>query len=308
MKIRIALPALAAVVLLGNQLLAQERRVLGLDETSVVILKNQFSLDADRGARTVFPIPFSEPARIRVTALWDGPATSLAVIVNRPGQTGYVARRDGTSPLTLEFDVASHHLAYSGNWQISVVNFSQQGPARGSVTVTRVDPAQMWAKPDGQFRPRVIALDTLRAVPEQGARRGEKKAEPPSAPAQNQDTVVTIGPDGRIETRYPDGRIKRQAIQECGWEEEWPDGQKFVSSCMEVQSVDLPALPAGLASGVEMQAWLVSLGQNLLETIRIIVPDTSAVDNYLNHEVDVAAALVDKIKLRLQLLRRLSVA
>lgn len=83
----------------------------------------------------VLELSLASPGRIKATADWSGTAGRLALILNGPGMAQYYARRDGSSPLSLEFEVTQELLARGAAWRISVANFEAGSSARGTVKV-----------------------------------------------------------------------------------------------------------------------------------------------------------------------------
>jgi hypothetical protein len=83
--------------------------------------------------------------RIEARAEWTGEAGTLSLILNGPGQTGYYARQNGKSPLSLSFKVTDVHVSRGKKWTLSVANFGA-GSARGKVVikipVASAEPAQ----------------------------------------------------------------------------------------------------------------------------------------------------------------------
>ncbi len=69
---------------------------------AAVRVDRPFVLVADRGDATSWRLLPGAAGAITAEATWSGGA-SLALILNGPGQTGYFAREDGTSPLVLRF-------------------------------------------------------------------------------------------------------------------------------------------------------------------------------------------------------------
>lgn len=80
-----------------------------------------------------FSLTIGAAGKIRATASWTGTATSLALILNGPGQTQYYARRDGGSPLTLEFDLTPGLLNKGNSWKLTLASFQNGITARGKV-------------------------------------------------------------------------------------------------------------------------------------------------------------------------------
>lgn len=54
---------------------------------------------------------------------WAANEGTLALILGGPGQVGYFARKDGRSPLQIEFEVTEELLASGKEWEISVTKF-----------------------------------------------------------------------------------------------------------------------------------------------------------------------------------------
>lgn len=83
-----------------------------------------------------FNLLIKTPGKINATATWSGTAINLALILNGPGQVGYYARRDGPSPLTLEFEITRDLLAAGENWSLRIVNFQKGKSATGKISIT----------------------------------------------------------------------------------------------------------------------------------------------------------------------------
>jgi hypothetical protein len=69
-----------------------------------------------------------KPGPIEATLTWDSSDCALALILNGPGQRGYFARKDGASPLSLQFIVTEEQFAKGDDWSISVTCFRDLGP------------------------------------------------------------------------------------------------------------------------------------------------------------------------------------
>ncbi len=104
---------------------------------------------------------------------------------------------------------------------------------------------------------------------------------PESPPAEPEKT---ISEDGVVETRYPDGRIRRQRVGECGFVIIFPNGSQSIGQCVEVQGEEIPDLPAELLAREDVNLTLEAVAENLLEYIRQAVGDESAVANYMKLE------------------------
>jgi len=90
-----------------------------------------FSLS--NGGEAKFDLTISAPGRIQVTAAWTGTASSLALMLNGPGQTQYYARRDGSSPLSLDFEMTQELLNKGSGWKLSLVSFQSGVTAQGKI-------------------------------------------------------------------------------------------------------------------------------------------------------------------------------
>jgi TIR domain len=69
-----------------------------------------------------------KPGPIEATLTWNTGDCPLSLILNGPGQVGYFARKDGASPLSLEFAVTDQQIAAGSDWSISVTCFGKMGP------------------------------------------------------------------------------------------------------------------------------------------------------------------------------------
>jgi hypothetical protein len=72
---------------------------------------------------------------IEAQASWASASSSLALIINGPGQVGYYARRDGTSPLSVEYTVTSSDLSHGDSWRVSLTAFSALS-VEGTINLT----------------------------------------------------------------------------------------------------------------------------------------------------------------------------
>ncbi len=215
-------------------------------------------------------------------AIWAGSARNLALILNGPGQTGYYARQDGGSPLALEFKVGQTEMNRGRDWKVSIVNFGG-GRASGHVLVEYPGPRQLQLVTP-------IVREALVATP-------ERQAERPSPAAEPERTFLE---DGRVEIRFPDGRIRRQRIGECNYTIIMPDGSRRLVQCVEVQGEEIPDLPPELMARDDLGAVLEAVNASLLDYIKQAVDDESAVENYLTLEE--GRNLQERIFLRLEAL------
>jgi hypothetical protein len=86
--------------------------------------------------REVVELEVRSTGKIDVKAEWRGTASSLALILNGPGQTQAYARKDGKSPLSLSYHVGQRLLSLGKMWRVSVVNFNTRTAAQGKVKIT----------------------------------------------------------------------------------------------------------------------------------------------------------------------------
>lgn len=233
-------------------------------------------------------LPVDQPGRIRVQAIWTGPAQRLALILNAPGQVNTLARRDGSSPLTLEFTVTEAHLRQRGEWRVSIVVLEDPAGASG------------WILAEHPSRPQLV---DVRPNPPLQPALNQPAAQPSTSPAS---PSLTITPEGTIERQFPDGSLKRYQIEQCGWETISPDGKVSRVMCVEVLRTQLADLPSGLLGDQHLSSWLDELSPHLLEAVDAIVGDEAAVQNYLTFEGQ--RPLAEQVDLRLRLLNRLLIA
>ncbi|GEM_PF-1936106 len=101
-----------------------------------------FALQAN--GRTDIDVQVPAAGKLEARAEWTGSAPKLALILNGPGQAQAYARRDGTSPLVLAFDINAALLAKGSAWRLSVVNFGT-GSAQVQVTIRLPAPSDVAA-------------------------------------------------------------------------------------------------------------------------------------------------------------------
>ena len=80
--------------------------------------------------REVIELQAEKKGTITASVSWSDGPDRLAVILNGPGQTGYYARQDGYSPITLTYTLTSQDLARGKQWKVSVVNFSTKSASQ----------------------------------------------------------------------------------------------------------------------------------------------------------------------------------
>jgi hypothetical protein len=96
-----------------------------------------FSISNSYGARTTFSFKIRESGCIWVKATWTGTAKKLALILNGPNQTLPYNRQDGSSGLTLTYNVKATDIKKATKeqpWTLTITNFGG-GTARGRITI-----------------------------------------------------------------------------------------------------------------------------------------------------------------------------
>ena len=73
--------------------------------------------------------------RIDTEAIWNGNPASLALIINGPGQVGYYAREDGSSPLSVNYNVTLTDFGFGDYWRVSFITFSQTNGVDASISL-----------------------------------------------------------------------------------------------------------------------------------------------------------------------------
>jgi len=94
-----------------------------------------FRLGPQFADRKVINLRIKEPTIIKVTATWVQKNIKLTLILNGPGQIGYYARKDGYTPLTLEFEVTQNLINKGEGWKISLVNYNKGKIAIGKLNI-----------------------------------------------------------------------------------------------------------------------------------------------------------------------------
>lgn len=257
-------------------------RTLRVVEPDRATVNQVFKLGSAFGERETFDITLPRAGMVNIRVDWRGTTRNLAVILNGPGQTGYYARRDGGSPIEIKFNVTDELFRRGAQWQVSVVNFSRRGSSVGRMVVDY--PALV--------RPLVRLSPTLRRLAEAA------RTESPTPTGEPQRSIL---PDGRVQIRYPDGRV---VIYEagCGSTTIFPDGTASTAMCNQVQPASMPALPDDPA----LQSFLEGHRDHLLEQISKLVDfRQDEIDLYLGYESANASGLLEQIQMRSRLIDKL---
>lgn len=242
--------------------------------TSIETITERFDLNSIFGDRDVYDITLQQAGPIHIKAAWRGSAKNLALILNGPGQEGYYARADGSSPLEIKFDVTPELLDRGKTWTVSVVNFNRQGAATGALSM--------------QYPVAKLALKDLRAVLNRKVLEGIQLDQPSSGSIER-----TFTEDGDVKIRYPDGTTK--IYFHGGVTVIQPNGESLTFLFSQVQPDDPPALP----SDPQLVEWLEWSNSSLLEFIRSLVNnDETAVNHYLQKEAEHTINIFDQMRMR----------
>jgi hypothetical protein len=281
----VVLPVLQAAPAIADQIAKPQVSVLQPKRPTLVrrpMLERVFELTSYFGDRDVVEITLGGPGTVTIEATWQGSAERLAVILNGPGQTGYYARQDGSSPLSIRFDVTSELFKRGAIWTVSIVNFSRSGRAVGRLVVDY----PISAPANAALSP---ALRRLR----------DAAIATPQAPVGGPERSILS--DGRVQVRYPDGRVVIYSA-DCGSTTILPDGMVTQALCSQVQPATLPALPSDPA----LRIFLESHRDRLLQHISQLVDHRqSEIDLYLAHEMQNAEGLLGQIQMRTRLIDNL---
>jgi hypothetical protein len=307
----------AAILLLPSPAVGQVALTPLRHATTPLVLECRFELGSGESERLNYDMSVARAGIYRVQAAWAGASGPLGLVVTRQAPESTLGRTSGASPLTLEIEVPEDDARKGVPIRVSVWPLQNRGAAAGWVLAERTSAARAVAEPatDPRLRARAsanagravaVAPPGVAVAPISTGTATPTPCVPPSsgATAAEQDTVRTILADGRIETRYPDGRIVRMAIEGGCYEVIWPNQPPRVfcyhSNVIRTQLADLP--PELLADS-ELGVWLEDLGPHLLDAIQAIISDPSGFENYTTFEG--TKPLAERIDLRLRLLNTL---
>jgi hypothetical protein len=85
-------------------------------------IQSEFTINPTSGS-TLSLIVLSRNGSIGAQAEWTGTPAQLALTLNGPVQTGYYARQDGASPLSLAYDISPADFGAGEVWILSLVSF-----------------------------------------------------------------------------------------------------------------------------------------------------------------------------------------
>jgi hypothetical protein len=111
-----------------------KRQIKPVETSPRASIVRNFSLKGS--SREVIELEMKAAGKIEMKAEWRGTASSLALILNGPGQRQAYARKDGQSPLSLSYRVSQSLLSLGKTWKVSVVNFNPRTTAGGRVRIT----------------------------------------------------------------------------------------------------------------------------------------------------------------------------
>lgn len=251
-----------------------------------------FKLGSSNSNRTVYNMEITNPGDVVINASWKRASNPLALILNGPGQTGYYSRKDGKSPLQLEFKVTPELLKKGEKWTVSIVNFGDASLVIGRMRVEYPVGLNLENPTDLQIveeEPSVVK-DTLQ-------RTGDSERT-----EEFQETGVKrrILENGTVELRYPDGTIK--LIYNGGFTVIQPDGTVRSASYIQIPPTTPPQLPADERIGNYLN-WQT---ESLLDLIKQILNyDNGSIENFLEHENKITQSVYEKMYIRTSYLNRL---
>jgi hypothetical protein len=74
--------------------------------------------------------------KMEIKAEWTGNAKTLIFILYKPGYIQAV-RKEGRSPITIEYNVTPDMISRDNTWRVSLANFSSKTSATGSISIFR---------------------------------------------------------------------------------------------------------------------------------------------------------------------------
>jgi hypothetical protein len=98
-------------------------------------LQTDFVVSPNSGS-AVNVVVLRGPGPVAAQMNWTGTPASLALLINGPGQTGYYARQDGPSVLSVNYVVTPADFAAGPNWLIRAVSFSAGTDATGNIQMS----------------------------------------------------------------------------------------------------------------------------------------------------------------------------
>ncbi len=246
--------------------------------------------------RSVFTLTLDAPGTLRARATWTG-SERLALILNGPGQTGYYARADGASPLSISFDVTDELLEHGAQWKLSVIQFGSGRPAEGMLAVTL---PRLPASPDEPTPPveetpvtdRVTEASNWRELV--GPNRFDNLREiVPGTVLMNQPELLR---DGSVQFRLPNGLIGQLSPSDTLTivNPEQPDStQTIMLRSTNVQTIDPPNPPDELLSATGdlntwwglMQLWMDGMNERMRQSLEQAFSPTS-MEQFASIEAD----------------------
>lgn len=290
------------------------------DAGATVALECRFQLASGGSDRFQFELPGVRSGGVRVQALWIGTAADLTIAVTGPDGTPALGRLRGESPLGVELPIPEPDGRRAGALRVSVERAEGAGTANGWLIVEVPGAPPTGVRPtfprrpalDRRFEPPIAPEIVPQVTPQLEAVRDDvpdpatgpcPPVEAPS-PDAGADTIRTVLPDGRIEVRYPDGRVTRSEIGSSCWSIVGPSGEEsIVCPYSNVIRAAVADLPPELLEHADLSVWLEDLGPHLLDAIREIIADPVGFENYAAFES--GRPLPEQIDLRLRLLNEL---
>jgi len=246
-----------------------------------------------RQDRNAITVTLDASGTLRARATWDGDQR-LALILNGPGQTGYYARNDGSSPLSLSFEVTDELLGHGKAWRLSIVQFGSGRPTEGTVALTLPRPPPPSEEPADE-RP---AADYLTERLNRDDLMGPNRFAPlreiaPGAVLINQPELLG---NGSLQFRLPNGLIGQLSPSDTLTivNPEYPDStQTIMLRSTNVQHIDPPDPPDELLSATGdlntwwglMQLWMNSMNERMRLSLEQAFSPTS-MEQFASVEAD----------------------
>ncbi|HAR36184.1 MAG TPA: hypothetical protein DCR87_04630 [Acidobacteria bacterium] len=179
-----------------------------------------------------FALTVGSAGKISATATWTGSASSLSLILNGPGQTQFYARRDGGSPLSLEYDLTPELLQKGNGWRISLVSFKADIAAQGQITF-HLPPGSSVSQLSGQptasaQKPAATAVTGTPAATTSGTASSEK-----IGTSTSKTTTTTATPKPSLKDLLSKKKTETQPVVPAEAQEDLSAVQKDIEAGIE---------------------------------------------------------------------------
>lgn len=285
--------ALTFFMLLSGMLSAQN---------SIINKSHRIHLENSRKTFSLHEIKI--PGTLEVTANFRGTARSLALMVNGPGKVGFYARKDGRSPVKLTFEITSEHLKKGSGWKLTVVNFSKNTSATGTVRINFTPKPRRGVIDKSRYAPR----------PEKSKKTTTKRKGSTTRPPQNnqpEPKTTTILSDGTIRVTQTDGSYTDYHPNGSQTRYDAKTDTKIGQTLVQIQRASPPKPLESLTNNRNndiqlMNDWLKGLDKDLIAQIELLLySDKAAIQQYNNLENSKKLGLYERVDFRYEFLKRL---